>query len=129
MPGRTAATVIYQGRERVLAELCREVGVDRQTVQYRLDQGMEIELALFMPTRTYPATTRKRKPSPPPPVVSSEPEEKPLRPLTPRYNRLVEDAIDLMIDVRGILIDLDTTPRRARILAGVRRWLKGAGWR
>jgi hypothetical protein len=44
-------------------------------------------------------------------------------------DELREDAIDLMLDMREILVSLEPTPRRERILAGVRRWLRLAGWR
>ena len=50
-----------------------------------------------------------------------------LQRIPPPTNR--EDAIDLMLDMREILVSLEPTPRRERILAGVRRWLRLAGWR
>jgi hypothetical protein len=109
--------VIYQGRERELSELCRELGIDRRTVASRLDRGMEIEVALFLPTRNYPSARKQR-------AVAHHP-----KPARSRHGKLVEDAIDLMVDIRGVLADLDSTPRRARILSGVSRWLRAAGWR
>lgn len=105
--------VVFEGREWVLAHLCRELRIDRRTVASRIDRGMDVERAIRSPTRAYPETKRRRPASPP--EASPHP--------------LIEDAIDIMIDVREVLISIEPTPRRARILAGVRRWLRRAGWR
>lgn len=114
-----ATTVIYNGRERVLAELCREAGIDRQTVAYRLAKGMSIEAALMLPPRKYPQTKRTRKPAPEPQL------EKP----PPPSEGLVADAIDLMVDARAVISALEGSPRRTRIVEQISRWLLRAGWR
>lgn len=105
--------VILNGREISLAELCREMNIDRRTVESRLAQGMNLQQAIRKPPRKYPKTTRR------PRSISAEPISDPL----------IEDAIDLMIDLREVLISISPTPRRERILAGVRLWLRQAGWR
>jgi hypothetical protein len=111
--------VFYQGNERVLAELCREHGIDRRTVVSRLDRGIAIEVALVKPVRRYPKARKRQAPKP-------KPVERP--PQRMRYTDLVENAADLMVDVREFLKDQEVTPQRERLLAGVRQWLYNAGW-
>lgn len=106
-------TVVLNGRETPLADLCREMKIDRRTVESRLAQGMSLQQALHKPPRKYPKVTRR------PRSISGEPEPDPL----------IDDAIDLLVDLREVLISLTPTPRRERILAGVRLWLRQAGWR
>ena len=109
--------VVFEGREWALAALCRELQIDRRTVESRLDRGMDVDRALRSPPRDYPSHRAKRGQ-----VAEPEPDPSPL----------VEDAIDIMVDVREVLIAIEqraSTPRRARILAGIRRWLRRAGWR
>lgn len=107
--------VVFEGRERALATLCRELQIDRRTVESRLDRGMDVECALQSPTRDYPSSRTKKSQAEPAPQ--------------PGPNPLVEDAIDIMLDAREVLLAIETTPRRARILAGIRQWLRRAGWR
>ena len=106
--------VIFEGREWGLAHLCRELQIDRRTVTSRLDRGVDIVRALRSPARPYPSHTKKVRADP-------APQRKP--------DPLIDDAIDIMVDLREVLISLSPTPRRERILAGVRLWLRQAGWR
>tara|TARA_R100001443_G_scaffold61077_1_gene71320 strand:+ start:567 stop:902 length:336 start_codon:yes stop_codon:yes gene_type:complete len=108
--------VIFKGKEHPLSQLCRELRIDRRTVVSRIERGMSIHDALMRPPRRYPSETRRTQSKP-------ESSSKPDSPL------LIQDAIDLMIDLREILASLESTPRRERILSGVRRWLRRAGWR
>jgi hypothetical protein len=105
--------VIFEGREQALAPLCKRFRIHLRTVVSRLERGQSVSEALQTPVRSYPAHTTRKKPKPPQ-MASDE---------------LREDAIDLMLDMREILVSLEPTPRRERILAGVRRWLRVAGWR
>tara|TARA_R100000808_G_C2137335_1_gene145461 strand:- start:1445 stop:1801 length:357 start_codon:yes stop_codon:yes gene_type:complete len=114
--------VVFKGVRRDLAELCREHGIDRQTVLYRLNKGMSIEAALT-PPRPYPKVSRPRRI-----VKIKEIKELHPRPGTERYNRLVRDGIEVLIDCRAVIEALDPTPRRKRILSEIRRWLRAAGW-
>ena len=124
MPGGTflMRKVVFQGRERELAELCRELGIDRRTVVSRLDRGLTSEVALAIPKRSYPQ--RRKSPK----ALPVEPEKPQIHPQAKRHNQLVADAVDLMVDVKELLASLESTPRRARVLAGVRHWLRDAGW-
>jgi hypothetical protein len=112
--------VFYRGSECVLAELCREHDIDRRTVVSRLDRGIDIEVALIKPVRRYPKARKRQAPAPKPKPVE--------RPQRMRYTDLVENAADLMVDVREFLKDQEVTPQRERLLAGVRQWLYNAGW-
>jgi hypothetical protein len=107
--------VMFEGRERALATLCRELQIDRRTVESRLDRGMDIDCALRSPPRNYPSSRTKKNQAEPAPQPGPHP--------------LVKDAIDIMIDAREVLIAIEATPRRSRILAGIRQWLRRAGWR
>ena len=106
--------VMFEGRQQVLAHLCRELHIDRRTVVSRLDRGMGIREALLLPPRQYPTQTKRAQPEADSP---------------PSCDPMIQDAIDILVDVREVLLALEPTPRRARILTGVRRWLRRAGWR
>jgi hypothetical protein len=104
-------TVIFQGRERALVDLCREHGIDRRTVASRLSKGVSIEEAVTTPPRNYPVKRSVQVPEAPP------------------RHPVIQDGIDLMLDARGIMEALEPTPRRQRVIAGMTRWLLGVGWR
>lgn len=106
-------TVIFEGREEPLAPLCRRFEINLRTVSSRIERGMCVEDALRRAPRAYPSNTKRNGPARP--LVSPDP--------------LIKDAVDLMIDLREVLLSISPTPRRERILLGVRRWLLRAGWR
>ena len=106
-------TVIFEGREEPLAPLCRRFEINLRTVSSRIERGMCVEDALRRAPRAYPSNTKRNGPARP--LASPDP--------------LIKDAVDLMIDLREVLLSISPTPRRERILLGVRRWLLRAGWR
>lgn len=105
--------VVFEGREEPLALLCRRFKINLRTVSSRLERGMRVEEALRRAPRAYPSDTKRSGPARS--KAAADP--------------LIHDAIDLLVDLREILISLESTPRRERILSGVRRWLLRAGWR
>ena len=100
--------------------MCREMGLDRRTVVSRLDRGATIEAALDQRTRSYPKSRKSSKAVPAEPEKSRFQQERP--------TQLFADAVDLMVDVKEILAGLEPTPKIARVLSGVRQWLRHAGW-
>lgn len=67
----TMLTIQWRGREWTLTELSVEVGIDRRTLQCRLNRGETVEAAVSRPARTYPDGVRRergmRRAPPPPP--------------------------------------------------------------
>ena len=123
-------TVTYKGEERYLSELCREHDIPWDTVRARMRRGMSIEDALTKPRR-YPRKRKKvghRRGGRGKPAPAAEestvaaPDRLPLHPM-------LEEAVSMLVDSREIILSLELTPRRLRLLSEIRSWLRRAGWR
>jgi len=88
---------------------------------------MEVEAALTEPARNYPKRKKgrrqpgRRRLATPEPTVEQQ-DRLPLHPL-------LDEAVSILVDSREIILSLELTPRRLRILGEIRSWLRRAGWR
>lgn len=116
MAQRATTTVIWRGRRRTLKGLCRELGVPRQTVQSRLDQGMSLEDALSKPRRPYAPRTRRRAP---------EPEEGAAGGIEVEPDVAL---VPILLEACQVLERAPHDQQSMRVRIGIRHWLRKQGW-
>jgi hypothetical protein len=108
---RAAVMVEYHGGYRKLVDVCRDHGIDRQTVQSRLNKGWSLDAALTKRPRRYPRDVRRRRhhvapavPDLPPPVDAN--------------------AADLLRQCLFYMNKLDWSERLNDLILACRRWLR-----
>ena len=125
MPRAPRKTVVFGGKQRFLVDLCREYGIHPDTVRYRLRVGMPIDRALTQKPRQY---VKRRD------WQRAVGEGMPAAPASTVGDRsglieLVSEAVSLLVDAREIILSVESSVRRERVLSSIRGWLLRAGWR